>query len=78
MEVRYIAMSEAEHDRLIRLASKPEEYLTPELVMERYNLSKDFLRSLVTDKKLKKYTIPDHPKVTRYKLSEIENLFKSL
>ena len=62
-------------DAIIERKLAQVEYLSSYQVQERYSLSSDLLDKLVRERKVKRYVVPDHPRVVRYRKDEIEKLF---
>ena len=54
------------------------EMLTPASASKIYNVSPQFLKKLEREKRIKLYTVEGHPKIKRYKRSELEKQFVPL
>lgn len=78
MTVSYYAISPAELDRIVRDASKPEEYVTAETAAGRFDCSPDFIKKIAKENKIVPLGVPGHGKVRVYPINQIRELFKPI
>lgn len=61
---------------LIREELFPREMVSPKTAEKLFDCSRDFLEAMVKEGRIQKYWVPGNPRMIRYKVSEIEKLFK--
>lgn len=71
-----IAMSVAEYNRL-EAGSHRHDMVSCTRAAEMFDVSPDYIKSLADSGKLKRYAIPDS-RIVRYKVSDLQNLFKPI
>jgi len=74
--VTYFVISPEDLQGLIEKASDKEVLISHATAHKKYELSKEFLNDLANSGRINKYHVPGHPRVVRYSVKEIENLFK--
>lgn len=72
--VTYMVMPERDYQQLRDALDRPE-MVGVETACKMFDISVSLIETLVNEKKLTRYRIPGHPRSTRFKLNELQNLF---